>query len=95
MATSEGYQEFEINKDYAHMCLEEEEEKGLIVEGDDVNNGGQVKIDFRYCLVGRFLTDKVINFLAIKNIMASLWRPVKGVCIKDLSPTLFFVLIFP
>ena len=30
----------------------------------------------------------------MKNTMASLWRPGKGVCIKDLSPTLFLFQIF-
>ncbi|KAL9432690.1 hypothetical protein AB3S75_027667 [Citrus x aurantiifolia] len=87
-------QEFEINIGYAHINLEEEEEGGLIVEGDDVNESGPGTIDSQFCLVGRFLTDKVINFLAMKNIVASLWRPGKGVCIKDLSPTLFLFQFF-
>lgn len=38
---SEGNQEFNIDKGYAHISLEEEEEWGLIVEGDAVNKGGQ------------------------------------------------------
>ena len=80
MAASEENREYEMNTAYDHMSLEEEEEGGLIVEGHDVNDRGQVKFDFRHCLVGRFLTDKVINFPAMKNTMASLWRPGKGVC---------------
>ena len=55
---------------------------------------GFFKIDSRYCLVGRFLTDKVINFAAMKNTMAALWRLGRGVCIKDLSPTLFLFEFF-
>lgn len=94
MAASAENREYEMNKAYDHISLEEEEEGGLIVEGDDVNDGGQVKFDFRHCLVCRFLTDKVINFPAMKNTMASLWRPGKGVCIKDLSPTLFLFQFF-
>ena len=43
---------------------------------------------------GKFLTDKVINFPAMKNTMASVWRPGKGVCIKDLSPSLFLFQFF-
>ena len=31
----------------------------------------------------------MINFAAMKNTMAALWRPGKGVCINDLSLTLF------
>ena len=45
-------------------------------------------------LGGRFLTNKVINFAVIKSTMASLWRPGKGVSIKDLSPTLFLFQFF-
>ena len=79
---------------YASLSIEEEDEGGLIIEGDDVEDGKDGKIDFRFCLVGRFLTDKVINFPAMKNTMAALWRPGKGICIKDLTPTLFLFQFF-
>ena len=66
----------------------------MILEGEDIDGGNNVKTEYRFCLVGRFLTDKVINFEAMKNTMASLWRPGKGVCIKEVSPTLFLFQIF-
>ncbi|KAH9717190.1 CCHC-type domain-containing protein [Citrus sinensis] len=94
MATNVEALDSTINSDYANMSIEEEEEGGLVVTGDEGEEGGQGKIDLRFCLVGRFLTDKVINFAAMKNTMASLWRPGKGVCIKDLSPTLFLFQFF-
>ena len=50
---------------YASLSIEEEDEGGLIIEGDGVEDGRDGTIDFRFCLVGRFLTDKVINFPAI------------------------------
>lgn len=74
--------------------MEEEEEGGLIVEGDDVNESGQGNIDFWFCVVGKFLTNKVINFPIMKNTMASLWRLGKGVYINDLSHTLFLFQFF-
>ena len=40
------------------------------------------------CLVGSFLTDRNINFIAMKNRLAGLWRLGKGMCIKDLEPNL-------
>ena len=52
------------------------EEEGLVIE--DVDLDVQTE-DFRWCLVGRILTDKVVNFGAMKNTLASLWRLVKGV----------------
>ena len=60
------------------------EEEGLVIE--DVDLDVQTE-DFRWCLVGRILTDKVVNFGAMKNTLASLWRPVKGVSIKELELT--------
>ena len=94
MANNNSNLAFDVCNAYENVSIEEEEEGGLIVEGDDVDEGEETKIDFRYCLVGRFLTDKVINFLAMKNTMAALWHPGKGICIKDLSPTLFLFQFF-
>ena len=76
---------------YAKITLEDEEEDGIIFEetGDD----GDI-IDYRWCLVGRFLIDRSINLMAMKNTLASIWRPVKGVCIKDLGPSLFLFQFF-
>ena len=70
---------------YANMSLEEEED-GFVLE--DISNEAST-IDFEWRLLGQFLTDWVINLMAIKNTLAYIWRPVKGVCIKELSPTLF------
>ncbi|KAL9462410.1 hypothetical protein AB3S75_000419 [Citrus x aurantiifolia] len=94
MAGSSVHVEADLHHAYARLQLEEEEEGGLIVPGDEEEDNGDFRIDSRYCLVGRFLTDKVINFGAMKNTMAALWRPGKGVCMKDLSPTLFLVQFF-
>lgn len=42
-----------------------------------------------FILVGKFLTDKNINFLAMQNMMAALWRPREGVEIHDLGNNRF------
>ena len=41
--------------------------------------------DWSFCLLGRFLTEKNINFLAIKNTLASFWEPGKGIIITDVG----------
>lgn len=62
-----------------------DDDEGLIME--DVSEGGDSFQDvFKWCLVGYFLTDKPINFAAMRTTLASLWQPVKGVCIKELYP---------
>lgn len=45
--------------------------------------------------MGRFLTDKHINFNAIRNVIASLWRLKEGMKIHDLGgiDTLSFSII--
>ncbi|KAK6151616.1 hypothetical protein DH2020_014251 [Rehmannia glutinosa] len=73
------------------MQLEEEEEGGLLL--DNLDDSVQIQ-DLRWCLVGRFLSDRQVNFSSMKNMLASIWRPVKGVFIKDLGPNLFLFQFF-
>lgn len=63
---------------YARLSLEEEEERVIIPERE------VVKQQNTYVLVGRFL-QKNINFNAMQNILASLWRPKEGMEIHDLG----------
>ena len=76
---------------YANMSLEEDEEAGHVFE--DISNE-VAATDFQWCLVRQFLTDRVINLMAMKNTLASIWCLVKGVYIKELSPTLFLFEFF-
>lgn len=65
---------------YANISLEDEGDEGVIVGKDSIIENKQ-----KYVLVGRFLTEKNINFNAMQNVMASLWRPKEGVEIHDLG----------
>lgn len=40
-------------------------------------------IDTRWCLVERFLTEAAIDFQAMQHKLASLWRPGKGMYVKE------------
>ncbi|XP_002520658.3 uncharacterized protein At4g02000 [Ricinus communis] len=57
---------------------------GLVLEEEEEDTTG-LDEDFQWCLVSRVLADKMINFQAMRNTMAMLWRPLQGVCIKELS----------
>ena len=46
-------------------------------------------VSYELCLVRTFLTDRPVNYVIMKNHMASLWRPGRGLTVKDLSPRLF------
>lgn len=55
---------------------------------------GEKKEEFIFCLVGRFLTDKNVHFAAMHNTLATLWRPIKGVSIRDLGSQIFLFQFF-
>ncbi|XP_074352489.1 uncharacterized protein LOC141691618 [Apium graveolens] len=73
----------EMEDNFANIRLEDEEEGGLMYEGEE----GEVssEIDVRWCLVGRFLTDSPVDFQAMQHKMASLWKPGRGVYIKEID----------
>uniref|UniRef100_A0A803NFE8 Uncharacterized protein n=1 Tax=Cannabis sativa TaxID=3483 RepID=A0A803NFE8_CANSA len=71
---------------YASITLEEEETGGLQY---GVNDDDLSEIDDRWCLMGRFITDREIDFLAMQHKMASLWRPGRGLYVKELEPNLY------
>lgn len=53
---------------YARLTLEEEEESGLVVEGEAERKQQQT-----FVLIGKLLTEKNVNFQAMQNVLASLW----------------------
>ncbi|MCH94705.1 hypothetical protein A2U01_0015670, partial [Trifolium medium] len=65
---------------------EEEEEEGFTF---DIEEDDESHIDFRWCLVGRFLSNRPIHVNSMKATMADVWRPVKGVKIKEATTGLF------
>ena len=71
---------------FTNMSLLEEEESGVEL-ADEAN--AKIQDSYRWTLVGRFLAEKHIDFIAMQNLMASLWRPVKGMIVKDLGNALF------
>lgn len=65
---------------YANLVLEDEEDEGVVVANEEIPGKEQ-----SFVLVGRFLTEKNINFNAMQNVIASLWRPKEGMEIHDLG----------
>ena len=60
----------------------DEEEELTLDGGGELNNAELLE----RCLVGRFLTDKQINMSDLKHCLVSLWRPGRGVTIKEIAP---------
>ena len=60
--------------------------EGLVISAEEA----PVKVhSTRLCLLGKFLSDKAVNFNSMKTTLATLWRPMRGVKIKDLGQQLF------
>ncbi|XP_073121703.1 uncharacterized protein At4g02000-like [Henckelia pumila] len=81
----------EVEDLYKRLNLEEESGGITVKAEEDGKKEGQ---DFNWSLVGRFLTDRQINFTAMQNTLASIWRHVKGVCIKMIGPNLYLFQFF-
>lgn len=73
------------------LSLSKEEDEGFILDDSSFSEGDS---EVRLCLVGRFLTDRPINFSAMKNRMAGIWRPGKGICIKEIDSNLYLFQFF-
>lgn len=76
----------EMEEAFAAIQIEDEEHGGLCYEND---NEDLSDIDMRWCLIGKFLTDSPIDYQAMQHKMASLWRPGKGLYVKQLESNRF------
>lgn len=74
-----------------NIILKDEEEGGLALEdngGHDQSNQSPGFIA-KLCLVGRFIAEGPLDFLAMQQTLAALWKPGKGVFIRELDANLF------
>lgn len=75
----------------ASLTLEEEEDFGLVIGEEESTNTLE---DYKYVLVGKILTEKRIKFNIMKETLAAIWRPGKGMCVKEAAPNLFLFQFF-
>ncbi|XP_019170448.1 PREDICTED: uncharacterized protein LOC109166019 [Ipomoea nil] len=75
----------QIEDHCASLSITEEEVSGL--EAPDPPPSSDAPIHHR--LVGRFLTDRPINFDHMQQVLASVWRPVMGMQVEALTEELF------
>lgn len=80
-----------VNINISLLSLVEEENDGLSFHVDE---GPEVVSDVNLCLVGKFLTDRPIRVGVMKECMAGVWSPVKGVLIKEASSGFFVIQFF-
>lgn len=73
---------------YARMALEDDEGEGDCFDAGD-NSEKEVVSEKTWSLVGRFATNRHINFYAMKSMMASIWMLVMEIWVKELGPNRF------
>lgn len=64
------------------LSLLDEEDGGIVF---DPEKGHESKADLNLCLVGMFLMDRSLRVKAMKERMKEVWRPTRGVDIKEVE----------
>jgi len=60
----------------------------------DIEEEESPEHDPHLCLVGRFLVNRPVRLKEMKIRMSEVWRPVKGVAVKEAQPGLFLFQFF-
>ncbi|MFQ6643268.1 hypothetical protein Gotur_018239 [Gossypium turneri] len=68
-----------MEDELANLSLVDDEEEKIQEEVAAVESISQ------FCLVGHCLTDSVVHFPSLRNTMADLWHPIRGICITDIG----------
>lgn len=80
-----------LEKECASLTIAEEDEVGLIIDKVDVNDESE---DYRFVLVGRLAIEKPVKFNILKDTLASIWRPGRGMNVMEMAPNLFMFHFF-
>lgn len=76
---------------WGELQIEDENEQGLAFDETVANEDD---FDARWCLVGKILYEWSTDYESFRNVMASLWRPVKGIFVKELETNKYLFKFF-
>lgn len=73
-----------------NITLKDKEEGGLAIEIEDTVQNAEPyqRFNSKLCLMGRF-SEGVVDFQAMQQTLAVLWRPGKGVHIREIDVNLY------
>lgn len=75
----------------ARLCISDGKEEEVMQFGG--LSGGTNRL-YDCCLVGTFLTASVVQFQAMRNMLANLWHPIAGIEISNLGAKRFLFRFF-
>ncbi|XP_019190751.1 PREDICTED: uncharacterized protein LOC109185224 [Ipomoea nil] len=81
-----------LTRRWADMVLEDEETAFQPVADDVGEEGGGAKMTWR--VVGRFLTKTLIKIEYMRQALASVWKPVRGMRVSKIQPRLFLFVFY-
>lgn len=87
----------EMAREWQKMKLADVEDGGFEDTGAEVvelNPSEVSQVDSQWTMVGKFLSDRFVNFNAMKSILANLWRPLMGVSISRVGSDRFIFQFF-
>lgn len=73
------------------LSLIDDEDIGWVVEATTVKDGID---DLRLVLVGKLATNKPVKFNVLKDTLALVWRPGKGMAVDEVAPNLYVFRFF-
>ncbi|KAJ8765838.1 hypothetical protein K2173_015792 [Erythroxylum novogranatense] len=79
-----------VSASLANLSVDSAPDDGLVYGSDDLVTTD----DAQLCLVGRFLTDKAINFHAMRHTLASVWQPLMGMQVREVKTGLYVFQFF-
>ncbi|XP_062075810.1 uncharacterized protein LOC133779929 [Humulus lupulus] len=75
----------DINSAMNEISLADEDSGGIALQDFPGEQEEETDFDWHLCVVGRFIAPGAIDFYAMQQTLASLWRPGKGVFVKELE----------
>uniref|UniRef100_A0A803NUC4 DUF4283 domain-containing protein n=1 Tax=Cannabis sativa TaxID=3483 RepID=A0A803NUC4_CANSA len=76
------------------IAIEDETKGGLDLQEWDTRGEEEFVFDWRLCLLGGFITAGTVDFPSMQLTLAALWKPGKGVYIKELDANRFLFQFF-
>lgn len=79
-----------------NITLDDEEDGEIALGENEVINQGEnfCSGDVKLCLVGKFINEGIVDFSAMQQTLAALWRPGKGVHIREIDANLYVFQFF-
>lgn len=80
-----------LEEQYAALNIHDTDEVEIQLDEGVLN---PTEDDEIFTLVGTVYTDKIVKFNYMKEILATVWRPIKGMLAKEIAPNLFVFYFF-